>query len=310
MHAERRLPAPTLELNREAKIHDILGDTVSTRLEASGVLAKDGAFYVIFDNVADIARLGPELRPGMSNRVIRQPRGHTDNFESDGFEDIAYDLAADRFFILIEALPRGSHTYMAKVQEYDSEFRYLRARWLNFPLDQANKGLEGLTCAHRGGRTYLLGLCEGNRCKGGAAGRQPGGGRIQIFEEADEHWEHVGTIRLPTDLWFIDYSSIAVAGNRVAVLSQESSALWVGAFEPSGWGVIDGGRAYELPRDGHGEAVYRYAEGVSWLDDDHVVVVSDKAKAGHPAAPGGDKDQSIHVFALPGRPAPPFHARP
>jgi hypothetical protein len=47
-----------LLLLHEAKIHDILGGQVDPRLEASGVLAKDGVFYVIFDNLADIARLG------------------------------------------------------------------------------------------------------------------------------------------------------------------------------------------------------------------------------------------------------------
>ena len=40
-----------LELLREAKIRDVLGDQLDPSLEASGVLAKDGACYVIFDNL-------------------------------------------------------------------------------------------------------------------------------------------------------------------------------------------------------------------------------------------------------------------
>ena len=50
-----------LELVREAKIFDILEDSLDPRLEASGVLAKDGLFYVIFDNLPHIACIGPSL---------------------------------------------------------------------------------------------------------------------------------------------------------------------------------------------------------------------------------------------------------
>jgi hypothetical protein len=38
-----------LLLLHEAKIYDLLGRQVDPRLEASGVLAKDGIFYVIFE---------------------------------------------------------------------------------------------------------------------------------------------------------------------------------------------------------------------------------------------------------------------
>jgi hypothetical protein len=44
---------------------------------------------------------------------------------------------------------------------------------LRSALDRPNKGLEGLTCVRRGGHAYLLGLCEGNRCKGGAEAASP-----------------------------------------------------------------------------------------------------------------------------------------
>jgi hypothetical protein len=42
-------PLQRLELLKEAKIFDILGGRLDPRLEASGVLANDGLFYVIFD---------------------------------------------------------------------------------------------------------------------------------------------------------------------------------------------------------------------------------------------------------------------
>jgi hypothetical protein len=285
-----------LELVREAKIFDILEGSLDPRLEASGVLAKDGLFYVIFDNLPHIACIGPELsRAGRDNHMIMQNRGHR-----CGFEDIAYDSRSGRFYVLIESLRRGQGKFMAAVQEYDANFGYIRSAWLDFPLDRPNKGLEGLTCVHREGQTYLLGLCEGNRCKGGAEGRIPGGGRIHVFQRGLRNWNRVGRIRLPETVLFEDYSGIAVTGDRIAVVSQASSALWLGNLAPTGWQVTDAGASYTLPRNADGGIVYGTAEGVSWVAPDQVVMVSDKAK------PDQDrqcraKDQSIHIVRIPAR---------
>ena len=97
-----------LELVSEAKIFDILEGSLDPRLEASGVLAKDGRFYVIFDNLPHIACIGPDLaRAARDNHLIMQDRGHR-----RGFEDIAYDpcvwplLRADRI-----AAPRPRRVY-------------------------------------------------------------------------------------------------------------------------------------------------------------------------------------------------------
>jgi len=187
---------------------------------------------------------------------------------------------------------------MAAVQEYDSNFRYTGSAWLDFPLDRPNKGLEGLTCVHRDGQAYLLGLCEGNRCKGGAEGRIPGGGRIHVFQRGRRHWERVDTIRLPETVLFVDYSGISVTDDRIAVISQVSSALWLGHLTPDGWKVTGAGATYALPRDADGSIAYGTVEGVSWIAPDQVVMASDKAK------PEQDhrcraKDQSIHIFRIP-----------
>jgi hypothetical protein len=287
-------PVQQLELVREAKVFDILAGRLDPRLEASGVLAKDGLFYVIFDNIPHIACIGPELSPAaVANHVIEQDRGHR-----RGFEDIAYDRRHGRFYVLIEALPRGHGKFLAAVQEYDINFGYLGIAWLDFPLDRPNKGLEGLTCVPRDGETYLLGLCEGNRCQGGAAGRIPGGGRVQVFRRGRRHWDRVGKIRLPETVQFTDYSGITVDGTRIAVISQVSSALWVGELALDGWAVTGPGTSYALPRQADGGILYGTAEGVSWVAPDQLVMVSDRVK------PDQDprcraKDQSVHIFRIP-----------
>jgi len=102
-----------LELVREAKILDILEGSLNPKLEASGVLAKDGLFYVIFDNLPHIARIGPALaRAASDTHMIVQEKGHR-----RGFEDIAHDPRSGRFYVLIESLRRGRAKFMAAVHE-------------------------------------------------------------------------------------------------------------------------------------------------------------------------------------------------
>ena len=287
--------SPTLELVRECKLHSLLpGSSPDSRHEASGVCVKDGDFYVIFDNSPHIARLDPALRSDSpTNRLLRQ-RG-----ESAGFEDIAYHKLEKRFLIIIEALIHPDGTYKPDVEEYSEEFRYLEHNWVDFALEGANKGLEGLTYVHRGGQDYVLGLCEGNKCRSGKRGRKPGGGRIQIFQKGGGQWDHKGTIRLPKAVQFEDYASLDVDDRRLAVVSQATSALWIGLLQEDRWEFVDDGATYQFPKSDSGETVYCNIEGVSWIAPNQIVVVSDKQKPGEQPEACQEKDQSIHIFSIP-----------
>ena len=283
----------TLSLVDEAKVATLLRLPLERRLEASGVLARAGQLFVIFDNASSVGRLSAQLQNHRGqNSLIPLTGGR-----GMQYEDIAYDGATGRFYVLIEALPRDD-IFMARVEEYDETFQCLDSRWLNFALDRANKGIEGLTCVRRGEHTYLLALCEGNRCESGAAGRKPGGGRVQIFVAGSRNWDHVGTIRLPKSVLFEDYSSIAILDDRVAVISQESSALWVGALHPRLWEFKNEGAMYLFPRDSERGVLYSGVEGVSWLDTGRVAVVSDRSKD-RGSKRSRAKEQSIHIFDIP-----------
>jgi len=288
-------PRP-LVLEREAKLASLFQGAEERRLEASGVLAADGGFYVIFDNAPDIGWVEAGLSPGAAgNRLLGQRRGRR-----SGSEDIAHDPAGGRFYVLIEAQARG-RGFMAEVQEYDQGLGYLGRAWLDFPLEGANKGLEGLTFLRRQDQAFLLGLCEGNRCKDGEEGRRPGGGRVQVFERRAGDWERAATIRLPASLPFTDFSSLAMAGERLAVVSQESSALWAGRLHSSSWEADGQGAVFQFPTDPRGRTLYCNVEGVSWMSADRVVVVLDRAKrGGRQDERCRAKDQSIHVFTIPG----------
>ena len=254
----RKHRCSSLNWSRKRRSSTSSAGRLDPRLEASGVLAKDGLFYVIFDNLPHIACLGAELScsgrgqprdragPGPPPRL----RGHRLRLVERPF------LRPDR---IAAPRPREVHGRGAGVRRRTSATS--AAAWLDFPLDRPNKGLEGLTCVHREGQTYLLGLCEGNRCQGGAAGRVPGGGRIHVFQRGAHQWDRVAKIRLPETVLFEDYSGIAVSGDRIAVVSQVSSALWIGNLAPSGWEVTGAGTSYALPRDADGEHPLRHGRG-------------------------------------------------
>jgi hypothetical protein len=279
---------------KEVKLHQVLDRPAGDRFEASGVCTKDGIGCVIFDNSPYIACIGlPLSRKSKNNRLIRLAG------LSAGYEDIAYDSRRRRFFVLIEGLEFTPGTFQAKIEEFDDNLNYLSSGWADFPLRRRNKGLEGLACVYRDGKPYLLGLCEGNKCKGGAAGRVPGGGRIQVFKKRKHRWDHVRTIKLPKTLLFEDYASLDVMRHRIAVVSQASSLLWIGSLKASSWNFADQGYVYQFPRNHKGNTVYCNIEGVAWLNPDRVIVVSDKTKPDEQGKRCRKKDQSIHMFDIP-----------
>ena len=287
--------SPTLELVKERKIHALLsGSSADSRHEASGVCVRDGYFYVIFDNAPHIAKLESSLTiDSPANGLLRQ-RG-----ESAGFEDITYHEREQRFMIIIESLIHPDGTYKPDIEEYDEDFRYLEHNWVDFTLAGENKGLEGLAYVHRDGQDYVLGLCEGNRCKSGKQGRKPGGGRIQVFQKGTGQWDHRATIRLPKAVRFEDYASLDVDGSRLAIVSQATSALWVGVFREDSWEFVDDGAIYRFPTNEAGETVYCNIEGVAWITPNRIVVVSDRHKPGEQRKTCQQKDQSVHVFSIP-----------
>ncbi len=107
------------------------------------------------------------------------------------------------------------------------------------------------------GELYMLGLCEGNDCDQGKAGKEHGNGAAVLMRKVDRHvshtygnftceWKTVRILSIPTAAYFQDYSSIAVNSNgRVAITSQEESQVWIGRLShwtsPSTVASTDGG---------------------------------------------------------------------
>jgi hypothetical protein len=286
---------PTVNLVHDAKICDLMAcDQTNTRYEASGVLVKDGQYFVVFDDRTEIGRFADDLQPNKTNGLFGM--GHTDS----GYEGITYNSAKQRFYLLVEARKHARGRYKAAIVEYDAEFKYRKERPVEFTFKSSNKGFEAIAHVRRSGQDYVLALCEGNKCKCGSKGRKPGGGRVQVFEKKRKRWAHCGTVALPTTVPFVDYSGMSIDHGRVAIVSQVNSMLWVGQFDEAGWTWRDDGQLYEFPRSECGKIRYGNIEGVAWISRARIVTVSDRRKKRNQPDKGlSEKDQSVHIFDIP-----------
>ena len=104
---------PTLELVRERKISELLtGSKPKTRWEASGILVRDGFYYVVFDDRTEFARIASDLEPGSDNGLF----GMADDVT--GFEGITYNSVKRRYYLLVEAREDADESYRAVLVEY------------------------------------------------------------------------------------------------------------------------------------------------------------------------------------------------
>jgi len=277
-----------LELVREAKLHRLLpGKTESSRLEASGVaLVDDTTALVVFDNLNQTARIDLSLKRRRSNGLQPAPSLGV------GFEDIAIDDRDGGVFCLIEALEDFDGMLRGFVAEYDAAGHFLRCTRLHTTFDKENKGFEGLEHVWRGRREYLYALREGNHGKG----PRHGGGRVDVFVRArDGGWEAGDWIGLPRKAEFEDYAALAYRFQQIAVVSQASARLWVARVDEKKRAVVPGsGAVYRFPSKSYGNV-----EGIAWLTRDTLVAVSDRTSSDQPRR-CREKDQSIHVFRIPG----------
>lgn len=273
----------------EAKIYKLLpGYDSDDKFEASGVYYLDGYFYVACDNLYKIAKIKSTL-PQNSNQNFLLGSGSGDS----GFEGITYDNNNTPNFFVVEEAVQSGNVYHPRIREYDASMNYQSSMWAqyDFTSSNSNKGFEGIAWVFRNGEDYLLGLVEGT-------------GKIPVLHKTSTQWEKIAEITLPASVTFNDYSDIAVYGNKVAITSQEDAQIWIGTLSATSWSIT-GGTAYNFPKGssagivGAGTKVlYGNIEGVSFINANQIVVVSDKAKSDQPSYQQY-KEQSIHIFNLP-----------
>ena len=167
-------------------------------------------------------------------------------------------------------------------------------------FEKRNRGFEGLSAVRWRGQDYLLALCEGNRCRAGRAGRKPGGGRIHLLQRSGRcgsRWP-ASNCHGPSGSKTTRRSHCEDAAS--AILSQQSSRLWIGTIRFGDWTIADEGQTYEFPRTKKGKIKYRTLEGLCWLTDRSFVCVSDLSKPDSQQAAPEDRpvDSRVRAAAL------------
>ena len=278
--------ARQLRLVEEHALHELLGRKRSTRLEASGVCVHERFLYVVFDDSRNVAKIERRLRSGDRRHRLLPNRTHR-----VGFEDVTFHPGLARFLCVLEAMdrPKKPGHYRPRIEEYDEKLRFVGDAWVDLDVARANKGIEGLSHVRRGGIDYVLGLWESSRKRA----------RLPVFQKGVKRWERIATLELPKSVRFDDYSCVSVDGDRIAVASQESSAVWIGRLAKGKLAVECKGTTYLFPRSSKGRVRYCNVEGVAWMSPRRLVVVSDRCKKRKQSKRCCERDQSIHVFEIP-----------
>lgn len=282
-----------------------------SKFEASAIVRHPhrSEAYVAFDNLHSIARLTlPHASANYTASPTRLlPWSDTPLDFDSGFEYLTYNASSDWFMVGREAVKINGKWHSETIDvrfERGDKVEVGQSCVTEFEFAEGNKGFEGASIIDVGGEPLLLGLCEGNFCKGGEVGRRAGNGRAVLMRRVQYgnlcRWETVEVVRLPAMAEFEDYSGIAVMENRVAIVSQSNSAMFVGNIDIANGNVrFSEGRVVDFPRGRECEVLYCNVEGIAWLDQGRVIVVSDSMKGkGKQPFECREKDEMVHLFAL------------
>ena len=299
----------------EALVHDATSDSI----------------YVVRESV-QAAPAGGGGAKAVSTRAARAIAGEDDDDDAGGAAASAVSWLLSGGQSAAKEAPAGAYHAMVYQLGFEgglttaTNYSVVDACPSEMEFEGDSKGFEGATSIRgKDGTLYLLGLCEGNHCREGAAGKEAGNGRIVVMareetKEGDDgqnscRWKTVTTLELPPTAAFIDYSAIALhhSTKTVAVTSQENSQVWIGALSGGANGdfvpeeaKFEEGKVYDFPRDANCNLQYCNIEGIHWVEGGGpgtpqvLVGVSDKMKSkGKQSFTCGPKDQSVHLFALP-----------
>ncbi|XP_026193556.1 uncharacterized protein LOC34620013 [Cyclospora cayetanensis] len=310
----------TLKLAHEASAFSLLAEGWPlSKFEASDVVVFNKSLYFVCDSTFSLMKTGFGLEPlSPENELIGLPE-RNGSLESD-WEALWVDDVTGVFYVVREAIthnfdeedreealeteqpeqPKAQsqkrkgrkkpfHAHIEELTLHGNTYTLEATCTTEFSFSAGNKGLEGLV-GFRGpkGEIYLLGLCEGNFCKGGEKGRTPGNGRMVLMQKETDGqkctWKTLKVLELPSEISFPDYSAVTTRGNRIAIASQEGSTLWIGKINqeevtddkgqrsvvlssPEELEVLPGGRVLHFPRDESCEIMYCNIEGIAFIND-------------------------------------------
>lgn len=261
----------TVQVLREAKLAEVLpGGDLS--FEASGVTVVGGGLRIVFDDMTRVASLGSDLVRG----TLSAGEGKSSQYEA------ITSSSTGRLFVSIEGSP-------GRIVELDAAGAVKESAAVDLAFANPNKGIEGLAWLGEDGTDRLLALSEDD-------------GALHVLERGAAGWTTKAALARPVGAAFADFSDVAVLPRPdgawdLVLLSQESSALWIGQLTRGPWQVVGPGTRLGMPVAGDGTARYCSLEGVAFLEAKTLVLVSDKVEKGAEACRG--TSESVHVVQLP-----------
>jgi hypothetical protein len=162
---------------------------------------------------------------------------------------------------------------------------------------RCSKGFEGaISIRDTSNELVVLGLCEGNHCSEKLKADRGNGDFIAMKKTVSKdgsscQWDTIRHVKIPKSAYFKDFSSVTIdETGRVAISSQEDSAVWVGQLlgqdEQTGlWDLNklrfdeDIGKVVFFPKDHNCETQYCNIEGIHWINSEMIIAVSDKMKS-------------------------------
>ena len=268
----------TLMLVQEKRLEELLP---TGEYEASGVTLVDGSLRIVFDNRTEVASVDLELSKGSLGPGKKS---------KSQYEGITLATQPSKRMYVVKEIGAGDRGAIVTLDEVG---KVIATESTDIAFTDQGKGLEGIAWLDAPER--LLVLCEARGCGLGNDGL----GVIKALRHEGDSWTTDATIALPSKARFEDFADLAVIPEadgvyRVAVLSQESSALWVGMLSMSPPAIVDAGIVYDFPKE-NGRLAYCRLEGVTFIDRNTFGLVSDRPKN------AGDctKTEAVHVFKAP-----------
>jgi hypothetical protein len=270
-------------------------------------------------------------------RLLATSGGNDSSFADDDdvkdsrFEAILHNNATGNFFAIQDSVVEDQNNVTVfhamfvelSMNSNETEYEVVESCPSEFTFLDKSLGISGAVALRDTNDTFtVLALCSVNHCDNVNGNKDDkGNGRIIVMtympaadDAADSsscQWKTVRVVNIPATANFSDYSDLAMtATGRVAVTSRTESAVWIGQLlgqeqEDGGqWQVLDMafdedvGDVHNFPRGNDCEKVYCSVDGVEWLNDDVLLMVSDKMRDEDNFF-CLDTDQSMHVFAFP-----------
>ena len=294
-----------------------------SKFETSDVVVVNGEAYAVCDSSWSLYKFGLDLEPsGTANvRFDNDPHFSAENVQDSEYEAITFHQGT--FYVVRESVEHKDGSYRAIIDEIQIQedgisqaYTKLRRCSADFEFEGDSKGFEGVWALQDlNEELVLLALCEGNHCSEKYK-HDRGNGKVVVLKQellSDNscRWIARRTLDIPASANFNDYSAIALNKEGfVAITSQEDSQLWVGrllgkADEGESWDVDtmefdQVGEVFDFAKDDECGTVYCNIEGIHFLEERKLLAVSDKMKKnGKQDKRCQEKDQSVHVFALP-----------